>query len=321
MPEQRSNWNHRVAGLTALSALLNLIACNVLAQGPTPETGNTIFPGGGLVSYGADFISRKPPATGSSSIPVTARPTLGVAEPLLFSWGIRRDLELTAVTSVTTTRFDFSDAGSDVRAGGTGLGDSLVVVKYRFLRRDSERGTTQASFMLGPKLPTGATGLRDMFGALLPVSLQPGSGSVDLFANFSGTYTGLFHVEKLVADGTVDYLRRSQGTESTQLGNSLHCRLYLPYRPYQSHSVGREWWMGPELDWNHEGYDRIGGLREPNSGGQVLSLGAATYFSPRPGLELWFGADFAVAQDWTGVQATVKRHISVGVSKQFQVRH
>ena len=294
-----------------------MIAASGWAQGPTPETGNTIFPGGAMASYGADLVFRKSPP-GATTIPATILPTTGISQPLQFGWGIRRDLELSAITSIATNRLSLPGAVPGGHVGGSGLGDSLLLVKYRFVRRDSERGTTQASVAFGPKLPTGRTDLRDAFGNLLPVSLQPGSGSTDLFLNFSGTYTGLFGAEKLVADGTVDYLDRTAGVERTRLGNTLQARLYLPYRPYESHSVGKEWWVGPELIWERQGYMRIGGARQADSGGNVLSVGGATYFSPHPGLELWLGIDFAVAQEWNGSQDTVQRHISIGISKQFE---
>jgi len=125
----------------------------------------------------------------------------------------------------------------------------------------------------------------------------------------------------LVANGTVDYLDRTEGSQRTRLGNSLHTRFYFSYRPYQSHSVGREWWIGPELAWEQVGITRNGGVPQANSGGNVFSVGGATYFSPSPGLELWFGIDFAEAQQWNGTQDTVKRHISVGISKQFEFHH
>ena len=310
----------RTTRVIVVLAACGMMATPVWAQGPTPETGNTIFPGGGLLSYGADFFSRKPPS-GLTSIPPTILPTTGVSQPLQLSWGVRRDLELTAITSVQTDHLNLGGPAPELRVGGSGLGDSLLLVKYRFLRRDSGRGTTQASVTFGPKLPTGRTDLRDSSGNLLPASLQPGSGSTDLFFNFSGTYTGLFGLEKLVADGTVDYLDRTVGTQRTRLGNGLHTRLYVPYRPYESHSVGQEWWIGPELDWDQEGYTRIGRVRQADSGGNVLSLGGATYFSPRPGLELWFGVDLAVAQQWNGTQDTVRRHVSIGISKQFEFHH
>ena len=303
-----------------LFGILLAMAVSGWAQGPTPETANTIFPGGGLASYGADFYFRRAPA-GISSIPPTILPTTGVSQPLQLSWGVRRDLEFTAMTSIETDHLKLGGPTPEIRAGGSGLGDSLLLVKYRFLRRDSERGTTQASVTAGPKLPSGRTDLRDGSGKLLPLTLQPGSGSTDWLLNSGGTYTGLFGVEKLVVDGTVDYLLRTEGAQHTRLGNSLHARLFLPYRPYESHSVGREWWIGPELVWEQEGYTRIGGKRQADSGGDVLSLGAATYFSPYQGLELWFGIDFAAAQRWNGTQDTVRRHVSVGISKQFEFRH
>jgi hypothetical protein len=296
-----------------------MVAARGQAQGPTPETGNTIFPGGGLVSYGADFVSRRAPV-GLTSIPPTILPTTGISQPLQLSWGVRRDLELTAITSVETNRLNINGP-PEIRVAGSGLGDTLLLAQYRFLRHDSERGTTQVSVMLGPKVPTGRTNLRDELGNMLPVTLQPGSGSTDLFLGLNGTYTGLLGMEKLVADGTVDYLSRTEGSQRTRLGNTLHTRLYFPYRPYQSHSVGKEWWIGPELVWEHDGFTRIGGLRQANSGGNVLSVGGATYFSPHPGLELWFGVDFAAAQEWNGTQDTVRRHISVGISKQFEFHH
>jgi hypothetical protein len=151
--------------------------------------------------------------------------------------------------------------------------------------------------------------------------LQPGSGSTDLFLSFNGTYTGLFNIKKLVADAAVDYLHRTEGTQATKLGDDVHTRLYFPYRPYQSHSVGREWWIGPQLVWTHAGYDRVAMARQADTGGEIVSVGAATYFSPRGGLELWFGIDFPVVQRNNGIQDTTDRHISFGIGKQFQFRH
>jgi hypothetical protein len=121
---------------------LAIMAAPGWAQGPTPETGNTIFPGGGLVSYAADLFFRKPPA-GITSIRGTILPTTGVSQPLQLSWGVRRDLELTAMISIETNHLSLNGPAPEIRAGGTGLGDSLLLMKCRFLRRDSERGTCQ----------------------------------------------------------------------------------------------------------------------------------------------------------------------------------
>src|SRR5207244_9106140 len=121
---------------------------------------------------------------------------------------------------ITTTRFDIT--GKPV--GETGLGDSLVLAKYRFYRRDSPRGTTQASATFGPKLPTGRTNLADASGGLLPASLQPGSGSTDLFLAGNWTYTGLFNIKRLVSDEDVHALSPSQGTSATRHGRHREAR-------------------------------------------------------------------------------------------------
>jgi hypothetical protein len=83
-----------------------------------------------MVSYGANFVSRKaPPGLTSASIPLTIRPTLGISQPLLVSWGIRRDLELTAMTSIETNRLHLTNSAPQSRTGGSGLGDSLVLTR------------------------------------------------------------------------------------------------------------------------------------------------------------------------------------------------
>ena len=161
--------------------------------------------------------------------------------------------------------------------GGTGLGDAMVLVKYRFYRRDSERGTTQASVTFGPKIPTGRTDLTDANGKQLPASLQPGSGSTDLFLAANWTYTGLFNFRRLVADEDFHSLMRSQGTQSTRLGSDIESRFWLSYRPYESKNVAREWFIGPVLTWLHSQDDRIAGVTQSGSGGDVLLAGITTY--------------------------------------------
>jgi len=282
----------------------------ILAQGPSPETGATLFPGGALISYNSVFTTR---IASAPAAPSERRPTLTHEAPLTFMWGFRRDYQLTVVVPVVTHHLGRSE-------GGTGVGDTLVLLKYRFLRRDSPRGTTQAAVTAGPTLPTGRTGLRDVAGTFLPVHAQPGSGAAGLFLNLSGTYTGLFRVKRLVADESVTYVRRGEGAQQTRLGDFWESRFWLSYRPYQSKSVGAEWWVGPSLTWQHMGRDRRAGLREAASGGDVLWLGATTYYSPRAGLIFWLGAEVPPAQDLHGIPYRLGRRVSFGVTRQFTLR-
>lgn len=290
-----------------------LIFCTrVQAQGPAPETAPPLFPGGALISYNSAFTTRGPVA----GIAATARPTFSHDGVFNFTWGFHPNFDLTVLLPVVTNHFDGINTAP---VGGTGFGDAVVLVKYRFYRRDSERGTTQASVTLGPKLPTGRTGLTDALRRRLPPGLQPGSGSTDLFLAANWTYTGLFNVRRLVADEDFHTLIRTQGTQSTRLGSDIESRFWLSYRPYESKNVAREWFIGPELTWLHAQDDRIAGINEGGSGGDVLLAGITTFVGVRPGMHVWVGMDWDVAHSNGATFMPVRRHVSFGITQQFRL--
>lgn len=299
-----------------LALALCFCASTARAQGPAPETAPPLFPGGGLISYNSIFTTRGSMPESSGNIPPTARPTFSHEGDFNFTWGFYRNFDLTILVPIVTNRF----AGvSEPAAGGTGLGDAMVLVKYRFYRRDSERGTTQASVTFGPKIPTGRTGLADGNGNLLPASLQPGSGSADFFLAANWTYTGLFSLRRLVADEDFHSLLRTQGTQATRLGTNIESRFWLSYRPYESKNVAREWFIGPVLTWLHSQDDRIAGINQIGSGGDVLLAGVTTYAGVRPGMHAWLGMDWDVDHSAGPMFTPVRRHISFGITQQFRL--
>jgi len=300
----------------ALPLLSLVCAPAVRAQGPAPETAPPLFPGGGLISYNSIFTTRSRMPGFSGGIPVTALPTFSHEADFNFTWGFYRNFDLTVLVPVVTNHFDSGNAAS---VGGAGLGDAQVLVKYRFYRRDSERGTTQASVTFGPKVPTGRTGLTETSGKRLPAGLQPGSGSTDLFVAANWTYTGLFNVRRLVADENFHSLIRSQGTQATRLGSDIESRFWLSYRPYESKNVAREWFIGPALTWLHSQDDRIGGVTQSGSGGDVILAGITTYVGVRPGMHVWLGMDWDVAHSTGMTFMPVRHHISFGITQQFRI--
>ena len=285
------------------------------AQGAAPETAPPLFPGGELVSYSSNFTPRGLMPESPNSVPTTARPTFAHEGDFTFTWGFYRDFDLTIVVPVVTNHFN----GTAPTVGGTGLGDTMAVVKCRFYRRDSPRGTTQASVTAGPKLPTGRTDLKGVNGVLLPATLQPGSGSTDLFAGANWTYTGLFNLKRLVADEDFHSLIRSQGAQQTRIGNDIESRFWLSYRPYESKNVAREWFIGPALTYLHSGDDHIAGVTQNGSGGDLLLAGVTTYAGLRAGMHVWFGMDWDVAHSAGAQFMPVRRHISFGVTQQFRI--
>ena len=144
-------------GKVALLSLVVLFEVSMsMAQGAAPETAPPLFAGGGLLSYNSIFTTRGVLPT-SNNIPVTARPTFAHEGGFNFTWGFYRNFDFTVLVPVVTNNFQMFGAPT---VGGTGVGDAMALVKYRFYRRDSQRGTTQASLTGGLKVPTGRTDLR-----------------------------------------------------------------------------------------------------------------------------------------------------------------
>jgi hypothetical protein len=307
-----------LAHRTWAAMLLVLLCCvpGARAQGPAPETAPPLFPGGGLISYNSIFTTRGSMPAATGSISRTARPTFSHEGDINFTWGFYKDFDLTILLPIVTHHF--SVAGSP-QVGGTGLGDMLVLAKYRFYRRDSPRGTTQASVTLGPKLPTGRTSLTGSNGLRLPPGLQPGSGSTDLFLAANWTYTGLFNLRRLVADEDFHTLLRSEGSQATRLGSDLESRFWLSYRPYEAKNGEREWFIGPALTWLHSQDDRIAGLSQRGSGGDSLLAGITTFVGLRPGLHAWLAADWDIAHSTGLLYAPIRRHVSFGITQQFRI--
>lgn len=302
--------------LACLPFVAFFAATTASAQGPAPETAPPLFPGGGLISYNSIFTTRGLSPDTSVRVPATARPSFSHEGDFNFTWGFFRDFDVTVLVPIVTNHFN--SAGSPTLSG-TGLGDAMLLLKYRFYRRDSERGTTQASLTLGPKIPTGRTDLGSASGSLLPAGLQPGSGSTDLFLGANWTYTGLFNFRRLVADEDFHSLLRSQGTQATRLGDDLESRFWLSYRPYESKDVNREWFIGPTLTWLHSQDDRIGGIEKIGSGGDVLLAGITTYAGVRPGMHIWLGMDWDISHSTGALFMPVRRHISFGITQQFRL--
>jgi hypothetical protein len=300
------------------AVLLAACASAGAAQGAAPETAPTLFPGGALVSYNSVFTTR-PTLAGSASDLRAARPSFSHEGLFNFTWGFHPNFDVTILVPFVTNHLNMlSPAQSTL--GGTGLGDVTLLVKYRFYRRDSERGTTQASVTLGPKLPTGGATLLGANGLLLPAGLQPGSGSTDFFAAGNWTYTGLFHVRRLVADDDLHAILRSRGAQKTRLGSEVASRFWLSYRPYESKNVAREWFIGPALTWLHMQDDRFSGITQNGSGGDALLAGITTYVGLRPGLHVWLAADWDVAHSSRPMFMPVRRRISFGLTQQFRLR-
>lgn len=298
----------------ALGILLAVVmAPHTAAQGPMPEEGATLFPHGAFLSYNSLLTSYRRAAGAPEGPSLSQQPTLVHEMPLALSWSPRRDLQLTATVPFVRKTLDLPGGGHSA----AGLGDAMVGLKYRFLRHDSSRGTTQASFEVAPKLPTGSVSREDSQGRRLAPALQPGTGSLDWCLTLTTTYTGLFGIRKLVADAAVTHMLRTENSQRQDLGDSTDARLWVHFRPLQTELVGGEWFIGPDIQWRKLQPMRAAGATVEQTGLDLLSAGITTYISPRAGLTFWASALFPIHQNWNGAPYEQRARLSFGLTKQF----
>lgn len=236
-----------------------------------------------------------------------------LAPSLVYAYGVTRDLTVSARLPYLDRRDIREGSHSHGPAGDTvdhrgdsgGIGDLTLMAQYRFL--NDQRSRMEAAVLLGLEAPTGRTGVRDVNGELFAAEFQPGSGSWD--GLFGLAFTKRFGAWSF--DASALYQLTAEGTQDTDLGDRLLYNLALSYRvmgavpgpmyhggpgqkaghqhrhPHEEPPAPR----GPALDlvlelngeWH--AHEKTAGVREPNSGGNVV------YLSPglRLSLETWSG--------------------------------
>src|SRR2546429_6833270 len=95
-----------------------------------------------------------------------------------FTWGFRRDFDLTVLVPVVTNHFEMPNTNGNPLSGGTGLGDARGLVKYRFYRRGFKKRTTPNSLALWSQNPPSPTKLTATRGKKPPPSPPPRSGAI-----------------------------------------------------------------------------------------------------------------------------------------------
>lgn len=171
-----------------------------------------------------------------------------------------------------------------------GLGDLTVLGKYRFAAHPDG---LQAAALFGLKLPTGDTRNTDRQGERFGTEHQPGSGSWDPLLGAALTWP----LRSARLDASVLYTFSTEGAQDTELGNRASYGVSLSYRiggEDDHHGDGSSaphhhsaWDAVLELNGEWEGKQRIAGVTDPDSGGNVL------YLSP--------GVRFASSAGWSGV--------------------
>jgi hypothetical protein len=234
----------------------------------------------------------------------------------------------------------------DFRGDSAGLGDLTMLGQWRFF--NNVASGTEVALLLGVRLPTGRTDVRDRFGERFETEFQPGSGSVD-------PQLGLALTQRFGAwsfDSNVLYAFAGEGAQQTNLGDRFQYNAAVSYRligaalaPAMTTALvhartrpGRDghshkhdhdhdhapakptpqWLVDLVLELNGEWHDKqvVAGVVDPNSGGNTVYLS--------PGLRIGYGSvsGFAsvglpVVNHMNGLQSKPDYRVVTGVAATF----
>jgi len=267
------------------------------ASGPAlaaPITFNTALP----VATGEFVLREQFFFIESSEDPGPAERDLEVVGGVsVLGYGATGDLALFGALPVLDKSLELdAPGGPRIERGDAGIGDVRLFGRYTAFRDDVPGRTFRIAPFAGVELPTGDDDERDRFGRL-PPPLQLGSGSVDPFFGVVGTRQTLDYQIDVQASYQVN-------TEANdfEFGDVLRFDASLQYRLWP-----RE--LGPgvpgfvygivEANVIHQNRNRIGGAKDPDSGGTTLFLDPGVQYVTRRWV-LEAVAQLPVLQDLNG---------------------
>jgi hypothetical protein len=250
-----------------------LVVCAVFAiafgvgdAGAAPITFNTALP----VAEG-EFVFRSQAVVDQSGDDPSGadRDRTAWAVVSVLGYGATSDLALFAILPYVDKRLDSTVAGERRSRGASGIGDLSIFGRYTVFRKDRPGGTFRIAPFLGVETPTGDDDEQDVFGRL-PPSVQPGSGSFDPFAGLVATYQTL----QFQIDAQVSYKANMQANDF-EFGDVARLDGSIQYR-FWPRRLGKgvpDFLYGVlEANLIHQDESRVGGTKNPNSGGTTLFI-------------------------------------------------
>ena len=246
--------------------------------------------------------------------PTPARREMRVAGVVsVLGYGLTRDLALFGMLPWFDKRLDMRAGAAEGRRDARGFGDLGVVGRYTVLERNAPGRTFRVAPFVGVKAPSGRDDARDRRGRL-PPPLQPGSGTWDVLGGVVATWQTL----DVQLDAQASYQANGeahdfQAGDVARLDGSLQYRLW-PRR--LAGGVPAFLYGVLEANLVHAARDRIGGDRDPDSGGTTLFVSPGLQYVTRK----WIaeaGVQIRVVQNLNGAALGHDYGVSAGFRINF----
>ena len=236
-----------------------------------PITFNTALP----VSQ-EEFIFRELVTVGkaSDSFGGMGREMTVVTATTVMAYGVTSKLALFGVFPVTFKELQTQEGNRNAN----GVGDARFIARFTVYKKDAVGKTYRIAPFIGVKAPTGDDTRTDELG-LLPASLQPGTGSWDIFGGLIATYASVDWNLDLQAS----YRANTRGGDLergyvARADASFQYRL-LP-RTLSRHDKGYVYGV-LEANLVHSKRMRINGIQDLNTGGTTIYLVPGIQYATR----------------------------------------
>jgi len=228
-----------------------------------------------------------------------------------FTYGITDNLMFhMKIPYVMRSKIQESEPPDEIHDHGDaeGIGDLDFYLQYRFLR--SVRNDFQAAFVVGLKLPTGRTEVKDSTGTVLDAEFQPGSGSWDPRLGIAASKK----IGRASLDASLLYDLVTEGTQDTDLGDIFGYNVAFSY-PAVHGPMGWDLIIEANGSWRQK--EKINGEKDPDSGGNVFYISPGTRLTFDKKFSAYLTVGLPLWQDMNGNQNEVDYRVAGGLVLAF----
>lgn len=216
-------------------------------------------------------------------------------------YGLTRDLSLYVQPTYKVKEMKMSGGGMIMKQSSASIGDTDLLARYRFLKKDREDGTCQQALLLGVKLPTGAWNVKDN-GSRLMDMVQPGTGSTDYRAGLALTH----RKGNFTLDGDAIYTLKTENQSNYKFGNLISYDLAGLYQL-------KDIYLMLELNGRLAEKDEAKGIKDDNTGGHQIFINPGVSYHIMPNLMLMLSVQLPVYANMNGDAQKTNYHVMGGV--------
>lgn len=216
-------------------------------------------------------------------------------------YGLTRDLSVYVEPTYKVKEMKMPHGSHVMKESASGIGDTELLARYRFMKKDRPDGTYQQALLLGVKLPTGAWNVKDK-GTRLMDMVQPGTGSTDYRGGFATTW----RKGNLTVDGDLIYTFKTENQENYKFGNLISYDLAGLYQL-------NDLYLMLELNGRAAEKDEANSVKDDNTGGHQLFINPGVSYHILPNTMLMLSVQVPVYANMNGDAQKTNYHVMGGV--------